>query len=301
MKNNESGQGAVGLLAGVVAVLLIAWGLIWLVGSSNVETSAGNVGYVTQGAVFGKDTFHSMQTGPTSSGKIWLLHVQNVSITPYTYSEDFAGDSCVLSKDNLKISFSVHTVWKVKKDRVKDFVENYSATSNNDHPDKVVMEAYKNFLREPLRTYARDEIQKLDGLAVKDRITPIGEAILKRVKELTDPTPFEVDSIVVGNIQYPSEVAEAVAKKMATTQILEQKETELQIEKKKAAIRIADAEGVAKAMDIIQVKLTPQYLQHEAIEAQKMMVGSPNHTTVYIPVGNMGVPLVGTFDAKSGK
>jgi hypothetical protein len=27
------------------------------------------------------------------------------------------------------------------------------------------------------------------------------------------------------------------------------------------------------------------------------MVGSPNHTVVYIPVGPMGVPLTGTFNA----
>ena len=28
------------------------------------------------------------------------------------------------------------------------------------------------------------------------------------------------------------------------------------------------------------------------------MVGSPNHTTIYIPVGPMGVALVGTFDVQ---
>jgi hypothetical protein len=39
------------------------------------------------------------------------------------------------------------------------------------------------------------------------------------------------------------------------------------------------------------------YIQHEAIEAQKLMVNSPNHTVVYIPVGPMGVPLTGTFPA----
>ena len=41
------------------------------------------------------------------------------------------------------------------------------------------------------------------------------------------------------------------------------------------------------------------YIQHEAIEAQKLMVNSPNHTTVYIPVGPMGVPLTGTFPTGS--
>jgi hypothetical protein len=42
------------------------------------------------------------------------------------------------------------------------------------------------------------------------------------------------------------------------------------------------------------------YIQHEAIEAQKQMVNSPNHTVVYIPVGPMGVPLTGTFNAAAG-
>ena len=134
-------------------------------------------------------------------------------------------------------------------------------------------------------------------MEIKDKITPVGEAVFARVKTLTKGTPFEVKSVVVGNIQYPDEVADAVAKKMAMTQVLEQKETELKIEAQTKAMRIVQAEGIARAMEIIQAKLTSQYLQHEAIEAQKAMVGSPNHTTVYIPVGPMGVPLVGTFQA----
>jgi hypothetical protein len=43
------------------------------------------------------------------------------------------------------------------------------------------------------------------------------------------------------------------------------------------------------------------YIQHEAIEAQKAMVGSPNHTVVYIPVGPMGVPITGTFPTVPGQ
>jgi hypothetical protein len=32
------------------------------------------------------------------------------------------------------------------------------------------------------------------------------------------------------------------------------------------------------------------YLQHEAIDAQKKMAGSPNHSTIYIPMGPTGSP-----------
>ncbi len=55
------------------------------------------------------------------------------------------------------------------------------------------------------------------------------------------------------------------------------------------------AQGIANAMQIIRGQLNAMYIQHEAIEAQKLMVNSPNHTVVYIPSGPMGVPLTGTF------
>jgi regulator of protease activity HflC (stomatin/prohibitin superfamily) len=279
----------------LVAVFAAVFAL-WLSGCSNPSTPAGYVGYVTRGAWLGRDSFYGLQTGPTSTGLGWLLSVINVSITPYSYSENFTDTETVLSKDNLKISFRIHAVWKIRPDRVKDFVEKYSTLNDEKHPDKIVLTAYNNFLREPLRTYARDEIQKLSGLEIKDRISSIGEAIHQRVRKLAWNTPFDMMSIVVGNIQYPKEVADAVATKLAATQVLERKKTEIQIEEMDRQKRVVQAKGIGEAMWFINERLTAQYLQHEAIEAQKAMVGSPNHTTIYIPVGSMGVPLVGTIE-----
>jgi len=59
-------------------------------------------------------------------------------------------------------------------------------------------------------------------------------------------------------------------------------------------MKIIEAEGIAAAQKIINETLTPQYLQHEAIQAQIQMANSPNHTTVYIPSGANGIPLVKT-------
>src|SRR6188474_1111212 len=91
---------------GVMLVLgLAAATVIWLMGSRNPYTPAGYMGYLTKGAVFGHSRFYGVQRGPTSAGRQWLVNVSNVSVTPYTYSEDFIGDDSVLSRDNLKISF----------------------------------------------------------------------------------------------------------------------------------------------------------------------------------------------------
>ena len=292
-KGKAMGLGTLALVVPVAAFM------IWWSGSANQQTPAGYVGYLTQRAVFGKTVFFGLQDGPTSSGRVWMLDCINTSITPYTYSESFTGDSSVLSKDNLKISFSVHVIWRVKKEDVKNFVERYTTLQRGDAPDKTVLTSYNNFLREPIRTFARDEVQKSNGMAIKDRISEIGNTVLERTRKLTAGTPFDVASIVVGNIQYPEEVANSVSLKLKATQDLERKGTEVEIEEKEKEKRIVQAEGIAKAMEIINARLTAGYLQHEAIEAQKAMVGSPNHTTVYVPVGPMGVPIVGTMDLQS--
>ncbi len=280
-------------------VALGAMVLVWFLGSSNPVTPAGYVGYLTKGAVLGKSRFYGVQTGPTSPGRTWLVRVANVSITPYTYTENFIGDDAVLSRDNLKIAFRVHTVWRVDETKVPLFMERYSTTVRNGDsthsPDTVVEVAYGHFVREPLKTFARDEVQRRKGLEVKQDLIAIGDAVLSRIRRYADGSPFIVSSVVVGNVQYPEEIANAVSRKLAATQELERKDTEIEIERKERTKREVQAQGIANAMQIIRGQLSPLYVQHEAIEAQKLMVNSPNHTVVYIPVGPMGVPVTGTF------
>jgi regulator of protease activity HflC (stomatin/prohibitin superfamily) len=287
-----------------VAVFVVLFGfaiLVWLAGSRNPFTPAGYVGYLTKGAVFGQSRFYGIQRGPTSPGRTWLLDVTNVSITPYTYTEKFTGDDAVLSRDNLKIQFGVHTVWHVDENKVPLFMDRFSTTASRaaieKDPEAVVQIAYANFVREPLRTYARDEVQRRNGLEVKDALIPIGDAVLQRIRAYAEGSPFVISSVVVGNVQYPEEVATAVSRKLAATQELQRKDTEIEIERKERTKREVQAQGIANAMQIIRGQLSPMYIQHEAIEAQKQMINSPNHTVVYIPVGPMGVPLTGTFAA----
>ncbi len=91
----------------VVAAILLSSGASRFF--RNPTTPPGYVGYVTRGALVGQVHFYGLQTGPTSTGLGWLLDVVNVSVTPYTYSEEFTGDSAVLSADSLTIAFRVHS------------------------------------------------------------------------------------------------------------------------------------------------------------------------------------------------
>jgi len=61
-----------------------------------------------------------------------------------------------------------------------------------------------------------------------------------------------------------------------------------------AGAEVERAKGVAESMMIISEELekNKNYLQYLAIQAQMKMAESPNHTTVYIPVGSNGLPLI---------
>ncbi len=289
-----------------LTVLAILSAIVWGMGSRNCVTPAGYVGYVTKDSIFGKTAFVGLQTGPTSTGRGWLLQCQNISVTPYTYDEEFSdnGDgnsnATVLSKDRLQISFNVHIIWNIRPDKVQQYMEQYSTIGADTSPDKAVKTGYDNFIKERLRTAARAEVSKYEAMELNDDIATAGTNIQKQIQDMTKDTPFNVTSVVVGNIQFPKQVTDAVAAKLAAGQDLLTRDIQIAITNKDATRRIAEADGIAKAMALIQTKLTPLYIQHEAIEAQKTMVDSPNHTMIYIPVGANGVPLVNAVGDDSG-
>lgn len=266
-------------------------------GYRNVSTPAGYVGYVTHGSIFGAASFVGLQSGPTSSGLGFLYNVTNISVTPYTFDEEFRVDrqTGVLARDQLAISFDLHLTFRIRPDRVRDFVEKYSTLRQDDLPDAIVTTAYNNFVKQPVRSDARAEVEKFEGLKIQENISLITNSIRQAIERELRDSPFEIINVVVGNIQYPPNVTKAVADKIAALQELARQDTLLDIVKKQATQRREEAAGLADAMGKINERLTPEYIQYEAIKAQVAMVGSPNHTTIYIPVGPMGVPLVGTL------
>lgn len=76
--------------------------------------------------------------------------------------------------------------------------------------------------------------------------------------------------------------------------IIQQQEQNIQVEKQKAQIRVVDAQGIADSQKIIAASLTDAYLQYLAIQAQQAMANGTNHTEIYIPTGQNGIPLVRT-------
>ena len=257
----------------LVAILVAATG----VGCSNPETEAGYEGYVSQGALLGSTKFYDTQTGPTSTGLGWLLSVQNVDFRWQTYKYEFQ----VMSSDNLELTFTAALLIRPKPGSVREIVEIYGGDS-----------WLERNINQPFRNAVYESVAGQKALEAKDNRQAIGDLVKEKFGVHVEGLPFEVKNITIGTINLPPIVANAQQQKIKKETELEQKEFELQTAQKDAAIRVEEAKGIAEAQDIISQSLTDQYLQYEAIRAQREMAGSPNHTTVYLPSGANGIPLV---------
>jgi len=277
-----------GIKAGISIFFLFAFFLIGffaLLGifGTNPNTPAGHEGYVyEQPRIFGKGGFRGELKGPSNYGiSLWKNEVMNVDFRPRTYPENFK----ILAKDELNISFRFQSIIKVKTGTIRTVVEDYAGEA-----------FYERYIKEPLRAMVRKHVQYLKSREIKEKRKEIAEAVATDLQEHLKGTPFILVSSVVGNIDYPPVVTQAVEKKLAAQQLLDEKETQREIAKKDAEIRIEEAKGIAEAQKIINTTLTQNYLQHEAIQAQLKMASSPNHTTVYIPSGANGIPLINTVN-----
>ncbi len=250
-------------------------------GCSNPHTPAGHEGYVKEvPRVWRNGGFQAGIKGPANFGvTLWRNQVENVDFRPMTYPETFK----ILAKDELNVSFRWQTIIKVKPGTIKTVVEDFAGK-----------QFYNRYIKEYLRAKVRENVQVLLSSEIKEKRKEIAESVMVELNKYLTNTPFVAISGVVGNIDYPKVVTDAVEKKMAAKQLLDEKETQKSIAKKDAEIRIEEAKGIAEAQKIINSTLTPNYLQHEAINAQLKMAESPNHTTVYIPSGENGIPIVRT-------
>lgn len=262
-------------------IILLASG----VACSNPDTPAGHEGYVTKGAIIGSVKFYDTQVGPTSTGLGWLLSAENIDVRWQTQTEEFE----VMSADNLLLTFTAHAVIRPQPGEVQEVVETYGG-----------VDWYQRSLQEPIRNSVYDAVSGYTALEAKEFRSEIATAAREVIDVYFVGKPFELQSLVVGTIQLPNVVARAQETKISKETELEQKQFEIAIAEQDALIMITEAEGISTAQEIINGTLTPLYIQHEAIQAQRAMAGSPNHTTVYIPVGPNGVPLVTTRPAGGG-
>ncbi len=290
----------------ILPIILLVAGLFFVAPNmNNFRVPAGYAGYIYNVPIFGKSSFKEVIIGPASTGWRWRVAGQLVSVTPYTYPETFEGQAAALAKDKLPLDANSHIVWRLKNDpqEIRRFLESYGGWDSHAPPDEVAKEAYNQYIKEPFRTETRTIIAGYDGLSVNAELTTISRSIKEEVVKRLANTPFEVLDVVMGSAQPPANVIDAISKKVASNQELEQRAIQLQIAQKNVEIEraVGEASGAkiaaqaaeeAKAITAIKAVLTPEYIQYLGMQnikgAERVIVPAGSNILIGAPDGSGG-------------
>jgi regulator of protease activity HflC (stomatin/prohibitin superfamily) len=245
---------------------------------TNPYVPPGHEGYIYERPrVFGNGGFQGTLRGPANFGlSLFRNEAINIDMRAQTYSEPFN----LLAQDDLSLTFRFHAVLAVKSGSVARVVDDFGGT-----------DWYARYVKETFRTFIRDAALRHRGTDLKKVMRDCEESVRADLERYLDGTPFELIRLVVGDIEYPAAVAEAVDRKLAAAQLLHEKGTQEQITVWDAQIAAQRAMGRAEAQRLISSTLTERLLQYEAIKAQRELGATAGASVVYVPVGVGGVPI----------
>ena len=236
---------------------------------TNPDVPHGHEGYIYhRPMLMGKMEYRDSLRGPATTGVSWRLYTENVDMRAKSYKEDFE----LLTSDNLNVSFEVNTRIKLKDRSVKEIVERWGGAG-----------WYEANVKEPMRTIVREQVTRFSATDIQLETPKVKQLIAEKLALKFGDTPIMIESVDIGQIQFPGEVAEAISRKIAKKQELERQQFVLAKASKEAAIRVLEALRVAKQQLIISSTLDPLYVQQRAVQVYRTIGASANRTILVLP------------------
>lgn len=292
------GQGAKGLSAGIIVLLVVAV-LLSTLGAGLVFLQADQYGVVV--SAFSPKGYREEAIGP---GLHWIIpfaeNVRIYSVAKQTYTMSSTpnegqviGDDSVQArtKDGQQIYIDASVTYSIDPAKVV----NLNITWQNRYQDELVRTQSRGIIREVASQYGVEEIVSTKRAELEQQIT---QALFNRFAE----NDLKLENFIVRNIRFSDEYAKAVEQKQIAEQqaqqakfVVEQKKQEAEQARQtaqgqadavviaaegEAEARIIQAEAEAKALQLIAQVLSenPQLLTYQYINKL-----SPNIQVMLLP------------------
>ncbi len=237
---------------------------------------AGHVGVVD---IFGNVDMQQRQAGLNLVNPFANLVIMDIQ------TQEKKESMAVPSKEGLTMNVEISILYRLTPEKASVIYKTVGA----DYDDVVISPQFRSAVREATVYYEAKALYT----SSRDEIT---NKIFNDLEKMLSERGIILEKVLLRAVQLPPTVSQAIEQKLKAEQESEQMKFVLTKQSQEAERVIIEAKGIAEAQAIINKTLTPQYLQHEAIKAQVAMANGQNHTVVYIPSGDNGIPLVRTIN-----
>lgn len=263
MEDIDSGKIKIGVILTVLAISVLT-----TMASSVVIIDQTEVGVVK---ILGK-----VQPDPLQPGLHFVrpFITEVVRMPTYEKTLELVGEKHIkaLTSEGLPVYFDMAVQYKIDPNRVPEV---YTTLKN-----------YEVWMENRIRAHARDIVAKYkaDDLYTEKREFVQSE-FEKRLYEEFEPYGIIITAVLIRNIDLPETVENAIQAKIQAKQEAERMQYIVQKEKLEAERKKVEAEGIAKANQIIgeSLRRNPEYVQWYYLQVLKQFAESQNNAIIIVP------------------
>lgn len=195
-----------------------------------------------------------------------------------------------LSKDGLPIIFEV----SVRYFPDREHLPQLHTTVGPDYVRKVVQPEVQAHLRKVVANYLPAEIYTSEGYLL--------QIIMQGAMGAFAEKYIILDNLLIRRMTLPPTIVEAIERKLAQEQYVQEYDYRLQTEEKEARRKGIEAEGIKRFEDIVKAGgFFDKYLQFKGIDATVALSKSNNSKVVVIGGSGGNLPLIMNMDAATAK
>jgi regulator of protease activity HflC (stomatin/prohibitin superfamily) len=241
---------------------VIAWGLglLLFVGSMAVVVPSGEAGVQV---LFGKVNPEVLPSGlhfinPFKQVVMMEVRTRNYTMTATSNEGQKQGDDSipVITADGLTVKLDCTVFYSLKQEQLPQIY----ATIGPDVEERII--------RGQIRTSLRDAAANLTATELyTSRRQSFVEAVSKTLQAAFEKRGISMEQVLLRNVLLPQQITSAINDKIAADQEAQKMTFVLQKEKQEAERKRIEAEGQARAQQIVSQSLTPQILEYQRIQA----------------------------------
>jgi len=157
------------------------------------------------------------------------------------------------TKEGLQVGIDLTCWYKIASDKVVAVHRGIGP----DFAEKVVRPAIRSVVRHVISEYAIMDVYSAHRQQIQ-------EEIKKRIKQLLEPDGFVIEDVILRDVHFTADFAKAIERKQIAQQEAERMEYVLEKEQKEAERKKIEAQGTARAIEIVSVQLkrNPEYIKY---------------------------------------
>ncbi len=261
-----------------------AWGLgaMLFIGSMAVIVPVGQAGIVV---LFGKVNLEPLPSGLHFINPFATVAEMEVRTRNYTMSNmgdegQKKGDDsiAVISSDGLTVKLDATIFYSLQQAKVAQIYKEIGPEVE----DKILRSEIRASLRDAAANLQATELYTTKRQSFVDQVS-------KTLKASFEARGINMEQMLLRNVILPDQITKAINDKIAADQEAQKMAFVLQKEKQEAERKRIEAEGQAKAQQIVSASLTPQIIEFQRIQALRAIGEKGN--MVITPMGG-ATPLI---------